>query len=375
MADDANLEGARVAISHEWLVSIGGSERCVAIFSRLFPNALIYTSIHKPEITGGLVPRERVRASFLDKFPSFLRNRHRHLLILMPSAFESFKLHDIDLVISSSHCAAKGIRKPPGAKHICYCYSPMRYVWDMYDLYLSGMKGVTRTLFQQAAPGLREWDKRTAANVDLFIAISGFIADRIKRIYNRDSVVVYPPVDCSAFTIDENTPREEHFLVLSRLVGYKRVDIAIEAFRNLPYKLRVVGTGPQLDELKSKAPPNVEFAGFVPDDELPNEYRRARAVIATALEDFGLVPVEAAACGTPSIAFRAGGYLETVREGVSGVFFPDQTPGSVMSAVARFTSIQFNPIKIREIALPFDVSHFKRQILDYAARTLGGLTM
>jgi glycosyltransferase involved in cell wall biosynthesis len=292
----------------------------------------------------------------------------------MPMAFESFKLRDVELILSSSHCAAKGIRKPQGAKHICFCYSPMRYVWDLYDDYVRGMRGVTRAAFTWAAPRLRDWDKRTSGNVDVFIAISGFIADRIRRIYNRNSVVVYPPVDCSAFTIDANIPRGEHFLILSRLVDYKRVDVAVDAFSKLPYKLRVAGSGPALDELKAKAGSNVEFAGFVPEERLADEYRRARGVIVTALEDFGLVPVEAAACGTPSIALRAGGYLETVREGVSGTFFPEQTPDSLRVALERFLKMGFDPIKVRETSLPFDTPRFERQIIDLASQTLGGLT-
>ncbi len=375
MPENVDPRNARVAISHEWLVTVGGSERCVGIFARLFPQAKIYTSIHKPEVTGGIVPPERVRASFLDRFPSYFRDRHRHLLPLMPRAFESFKLGDIDLILSSSHCAAKGIRKPPGAKHVCFCYSPMRYVWDLYETYLAGMRGLTRVAFSYTAPRLREWDRRTADNVDVFIAISGFIAERIKRVYNRESIVVYPPADCERFTIDESVARGEHFLILSRLVNYKRVDIAIDTFNKLPYKLRVVGSGPQLEELKSRAGKNIEFAGFVPEDRLADEYRRARAVVATAVEDFGLVPIEAGACGTPTIALGQGGYLETVREGVSGTFFREQTPESLAGAVRRFDSMQFNPIKIREVALPFDIPRFEREILDICTKALGGLTV
>ena len=372
MPGAAELKNIRIALSHDWLVTIGGGERCLSIFARLFPQAPIYTTIHRPEVTAGLVPPGRVRASFLDTFPGFLRCRHRHLLPLMPMAFESFKLKDIDLILSSSHCAAKGIRKPPGAKHLCFCYSPMRYVWDLYDDYLRSMRGITRAAFAWTAPRLRNWDMRTSGQVDAFIAISGFIADRIRRTYNRNSVVVYPPVDCSIFNIDANIPRGEHFLVLSRLVDYKRVDIAIEAFNALPHKLRVVGSGPALDELKAKAGGNIEFAGFVPDEHLADEYRRARGVVVTALEDFGLVPVEAAACGTPSIALRAGGYLETVREGVSGTFFPEQTPDSLKTAVERFLKMEFDPIKIRETSLPFDTPRFERQILDLVAQTHSG---
>lgn len=374
MEGDINPRDARVAISHDWLVTVGGGERCVGIFARLFPQAKIYTAIHKPEVTGDMVPPERVRASFLNHFPDYLRNRHRHLLPLMPRAFESFKLGDVDLILSSSHCAAKGVRKPPGARHVCFCYSPMRYVWDLYETYLAGMKGFTRAAFSWAAPRLREWDRRTADNVDVFIAISGFIAERIKRVYNRDSVIVYPPVDCARFTIDDSVQRGEHFLVLSRLVNYKRVDVAVDAFRGLPYKLRVVGSGPQLDELKARAGDNIEFAGFVPEEELANEYRRARAVIVTALEDFGLVPLEAAACGTPVIALREGGYLETVREGVSGTFFPGQTAESLREAIERFTKMEFNPIKVHETSLPFDIPRFEREIIDIVSKTLGGFT-
>jgi glycosyltransferase involved in cell wall biosynthesis len=293
---------------------------------------------------------------------------------MMPAAFANFSIGDTDLILSSSHCAAKGLRKPEGAVHVCFCYSPMRYVWDLYETYLEGMRGITRYMFKQFAPKLRKWDKASSKEVDVFIAISDFIADRIKRVYERDSVVVYPPIDCNRFTIDERVHREEHFLVLSRLVSYKRVDLAIEAFKDLPFKLRIVGSGPQADELKAMAGSNVEFAGFIPEDELVNEYRRARAVIVTAIEDFGLVPLEAAACGTPTIAYGHGGYLETVRDGVSGVFFPEQEPASLTDAVNRFHKMQFDPIKIREAAMPFDIPRFKREIEDVCRRALGGFT-
>jgi len=368
----ATLEDAKVALSHDWLLSIGGGERCLAIFAELFPDASIYTSIFRPEVMGGLIPEDRVWPSFLNNWPEYFRRRHRMLLPLMPVAFSQFDIGDVDLILSSSHCAAKGIRKPEGAVHACFCYSPMRYVWDLYETYLAGMKGITRYMFRQFAPPLRKWDKLTAGEVDVFIAISDFIAERIKRVYERDSVVIYPPVDCLRFTIDEKARRDEHFLVLSRLVNYKRVDIAVDAFRELPYKLRVVGTGPQMAELKSKAGANVEFAGFVDEDKLVDEYRRARAVIVTAIEDFGLVPVEAASCGTPTIALGAGGYLETVRDEVSGVFFAEQSPASVADAVRRFAKMNFAPLKVRESALRFDVPRFKQQIMDIASRAIGG---
>ncbi len=369
-----DLEDANVALSHDWLLSIGGGERCVALFAELFPDAPIYTSIFRPEVMGDLIDFDRVWPSFLDRFPEFLRRKHRMLLPLMPAAFANFSIGDVDLILSSSHCASKGLRKPEGAVHVCFCYSPMRYVWDLYETYLAGMKGITRYMFRKFAPGLRKWDKASAEQVDVFIAISNFIAERIKRIYERDSVVVYPPIDCSRFTIDESPRRGEHFLVLSRLVNYKRVDIAIEAFRDSPYKLRVVGAGPQMDELKARAGSNIEFAGFVPEDELVNEYRRARAVIVTAIEDFGLVPLEAAACGTPTIALGMGGYLETVRDGISGVFFPEQSAPSLAEAVKRFDTISFDPIKVREEAMPFDIPRFMREIEDVCRKALGGFT-
>lgn len=371
---EKNLEDANIAISHDWLLSVGGGERCVAIFAELFPDAPIYTSIYRPEVMGDLVDFDRIWPSFLDRWPEFLRRKHRMLLPLMPSAFAYFDIGNVDLILSSSHCAAKGLRKPEGAVHVCFCYSPMRYVWDLYETYLAGMRGITRYVFRKFAPKLRKWDKESSKEIDVFIAISNFIAERIKRVYGRDSVVVYPPIDCDRFTIDESIEREEHFLVLSRLVSYKRVDIAIEAFKELPFKLRVVGAGPQTGELKAKAGSNIEFAGFVPENELVNEYRRARAVIVTAVEDFGLVPLEAAACGTPTIAYGFGGYLETVRDGLSGVFFSEQEPGSLAGAVVRFDKVGFDPIKVRETAMPFDIPRFKREIEDIMRQALGGFT-
>ena len=366
-----NPDDARIALSHDWLLSIGGGERCLAVFADLFPRAKIYTAIHRPEKTGQLIPPERVQASFLDRYPEVLRKYHRQLLPLMPRAFESLQVEDVDLILSSSHCAAKGIRKPEGAKHICFCYTPMRYVWDLYETYLESMSGVARQAFSFFAPRLRKWDKRTASNVDQFIAISKFIAERIERVYERDSIVIYPPVDCNRFTIDDTVDRGEHYLVLSRLVSYKRIDIVVEAFASLPYKLRIVGDGPQLDELKEKATSNVEFSGFVAEEKLVDEYRSARALIVTAIEDFGLAPIEAAACGTPTIALAIGGYLETVQDGVSGIFYNEQSAGSLKDAVKSFTTQEFNPDDTRKTAIPFDIPQFKRQIRDLVSDVLG----
>jgi len=353
----------KLAIVHEWLTGFGGAERCVIEFSRIFPDAPIFTSVYDEKRFKEIIPPERVRTSFLQNFPK-AKERYRSFLPLMPRAFQSFNLHGYDVILSSSHCCAKGIRKPEGAIHVSFIYTPMRYVWELYPLYRDSLTGLTRILFEMIAPSLRRWDLASNKGVDYFIPISHEVDRRLEKIYNRKgSMVIYPPVDVKRFLYDG--PRGEHFLVTHRFVPYKRVDIAIKAFTEMGVPLKVLGEGPDEEKLRAIAGKNIEFLGFVPDEKLPEIYGSARALVFTSLEDFGLAPIESMAAGTPVIAYGAGGALETVIEGKTGTFFHEQTPESLVESVQRFEKMTFNKADLIKRAYDFDVSIFRRQIKSF----------
>lgn len=361
----------KLAIVHEWLTGFGGAERCLIEFARLFPDAPIFTSVYDEERFKAIFPPERVRTSFLQNLPKS-KERYRSFLPLMPRAFGSFDLSEFDIILSSSHCCAKGIRKPKGAIHISYIYTPMRYVWELYPLYRDSLSGFKKLAFIMISCWLRRWDVQSSKGVDYFIPISHEVDRRIQKIYNRKgSVVIYPPVDVSRFRY--NGARGEHYLVAHRFVPYKRVDIAIKAFSKMGIPLKVLGEGPDEPKLRAMAGKNIEFIGFVPDENLAEIYGSAKALIFTSYEDFGLAPVESMAAGTPVIAYGAGGALETVIEGKTGTFFYEQTPESLIDAVKRFEKMKFNNDDLIERAKEFDVSIFRSQIKEFVEKAYRGL--
>jgi glycosyltransferase involved in cell wall biosynthesis len=333
----------KVAVVHEWFTHWAGSENVVEQIHRCFPDADLFALVDfLPEHQRSRIGHKQVRTSFIQRMP-FARNRYRGYLPLMPLAVEQFDLSGYDLVISSSHAVSKGVLTGPGQIHISYIHSPMRYAWDLQHQYLreSGLdRGVKGWLAKWMLHKLRIWDMRTANGVDQFVANSRFIAKRIWKVYRREATVIYPPVDIEAFTPEEG-PREDFYVCASRMVPYKRMDLIVQAFAGLPdRKLFVIGDGPDLPEIKKMASSNVEILGALPAEKLRYYLRKARAFIFAAEEDFGILPVEAQACGTPVIAFGRGGVLESVRgldhDNPTGMFFERQDVPAIRDAVMEF---------------------------------------
>lgn len=330
--------GLKVALVHEWLITHGGSEEITGQLCQLFPEADLFTLVADPVPSlRQLIGKRRIITSWLQWIPTAKR-AHRRLLPLMPRAIESFDLSGYDLVISVSHAVAKGVRTAPGQPHINICCSPIRYAWDLQDQYLReagldrGLKGVAaRALLKR----LRKWDTATADRPTEILAISQFIAERIKRVWGRESEVLYPPVATDEFTPGPDSLREKDLWVTaSRMVPYKRIPLIVEAFAEMPTRrLVVIGDGPEMPKARAVAAPNVTFLGQVPRGELIGWLRRARGFVFAAEEDFGIAPVEAMACGTPVVAYGRGGVRETVLDGVTGVFFEAQTVSGVRDAV------------------------------------------
>jgi len=364
------LAKARVALVHDWLTGMRGGERCLEVFCELFPSADLYTLLHVPGSVSPAIESRRIVTSFIQRLPQGER-RYRHYLPLFPAAVRAFDLRGYDFVLSSSHAVAKGVRVPAGALHVCYCFTPMRYVWDLYDDYFGPRSGLAaRLLMPPVAAWLRRWDRRTAAGVHQFVAISRFVADRIRRAYGRDADVIYPPVDVARFRVDEAPG--EFYLVVSALTPYKRVDLAVGACNRLGRRLVVVGTGPEDRRLRALAGPTVELLGWRDDAQTAELYARCRALIFPPLEDFGITPLEAMAAGRPVIAFGAGGARETVvgpgeGEPPTGIFFARQTAEDLVDAIQRFeaSAHQFEPKALRRRAEAFDRPLFRERVRAY----------
>jgi glycosyltransferase involved in cell wall biosynthesis len=360
----------RIAIVHEWLTSMRGGEKCVEALCELFPQAELFTLLHVKGSVSSTIERMPIHTSFIQNLP-FAEQRYRHYLPLFPTAIERFDLTGFDLVISSNHCVAKGVRVPLTALHICYCHTPMRYIWGLYDEYFGKDRAslLTRAGMMLFVGYLRRWDVRTAQNPHHFIANSEHVRQRIKNIYHRTADVIHPPINTSLFQLSQND--DGNFLIVSAFVPYKRVDLAIEAFNRLGERLVVVGDGPDAQRLRSIAQSNIEFVGWQPDEKLKEYYGRCRALIFPGEEDFGMVPVEAMASGKPVIAFAKGGALETVVRTSTlrtGVLFDEQTVDSLAAAVKRFRKEEVTPETLRSFAVKFDREVYKHRIGDYIER-------
>ena len=352
----------KVAIVHEWFVSYAGSEKVLAAMLDVFPEADVFCQIDfLSEKDRKNIGGRRPKTSFLQKLP-FMKTHYRSFFPLMPLAVEQHDLSGYDVIISNSHSVAKGVIVGPDQLHICYCYSPMRYAWDLQEQYLaeSGISGLRGALARLILHFMRIWDTRTAFGVDHFIACSGYIARRIAKAYRREATVIYPNVDVDSFV-----PAGEHgdfYLTSSRMVPYKKIHLIVEAFAQMPdRKLVVIGTGPQFARIKALATPNVSILGFQEFPVLLHHLQRARAFIFAAEEDFGIAPLEAQACGTPVIAYGRGGAGETVIDGITGLHFEEQTADAIREAVARFETIpagRFDPARLRAHALQFSTSVF-----------------
>lgn len=355
----------RVAIFHDWLVNYGGAERVIESLNEIYPSVPVYTSVFLPDKLPSTFKKMKVHTSFLQKIPTVAKNYQKYLF-LMPFAFENFKTDDFDVVLSSSHSCAKGILTRPSTLHICYCYTPPRYIWDFYHLYMNKLGKVSRYAGYVMMNYLRVWDFCAAQRVDHFIAISKTVANRILKYYRRESEVIYPPVDTSFFTPAQGKTADDYYLVVSRLVPYKRVDIVIDAFNELKDKsLKVIGNGSEYNVLKRmKKSNNIEFINddYISDEKMRNYYRNCKALIFTAEEDFGIVPVEAQACGKPVIAYKAGGATETIIDGKTGCFFFSQTKEAIIEVIRMFESKTWNKEQIRENALLFDKRVFQDKI-------------
>ncbi len=364
----------RVALIHDWLTGMRGGERCLEVFCELFPDADLFTLLHVRGSVSPTIENRRITTSFLQRLPA-MEVRYRALLPLFPWAVERFDLRGYDLVLSSSHSVAKGVRVPRGALHLCYCFTPMRYVWDRYDDYFGARAPwPVRLLMPPVAEALRLWDRRTATRVHHYIAISRFVAERIARCYGREAEVIYPPVDLQRFRLSEEAG--EFYLVVSALTPYKRVDLAVEAANRLGVRLVVVGSGPEERRLRARAGPTVEFLGWRSDAEVAELYARCRALLFPGVEDLGIVPLEAMASGKPVLAFDRGGARETVVplepgiESPTGLYFSSQTVGALVDAIHRFeaNAHRFVPKALRAHAENFDRPLFKERIAAYVAR-------
>jgi glycosyltransferase involved in cell wall biosynthesis len=351
----------KVALVHEWLTTLGGSERVLLALARLFPEAPVFTSVFDAERLPTEFQKLDIRPSFLQKIPG-ARKRHPALLPLLPLAFEQHDLRGFDLVISSHHACAKGVIVDADALHIAYVHTPMRYAWDLTHEYQAELPPWKRVLAAPLLHYLRAWDVASSLRVDRYIANSRLVAQRIAKHYRRESEVVHPPIRVADFADVQGLTPGEHDLVVSRLVPYKRIDLAVAAANLTGRPLRVVGDGPLYRSLKRASKPNVEFLGHLSDAEVREQYATCRALLFPGFEDFGLTPLEAMACGRPVIAFGQGGVLETVVAGVTGAFFAQQTPASLAAAMTHFDASAYAPDAIRRHANGYDEPVFAARI-------------
>ncbi len=352
----------KTALIYDWLIVQGGGEKVLKSICESF-SAKIFTLIKdEASLKGTYFEDVEIKTSFIQKLP-YSQRQYRKYLPLFPLAIEQFDLGQYDLILSSSHCVAKGVMTHAEQLHVCYCFTPMRYAWDLYHQYLDatklrrGIKGICAKTFLHY---LRMWDLSSSHRVDEYVGISKCISRRIEKIYGRKSVVIYPPVNTEFFSLYEK--KENYYVTASRMVPYKKLDLIVDAFSKMPdKKLVVIGDGPEFAKVKSKAKSNTELVGYQNDDKLKDYLQRAKAFVFAAYEDFGIVPVEAQACGTPVIAFGKGGILETVEENKTGIFFEEQNISSIMNAVKQFEATQdcFEPRLIHEHAQKFNTRRFK----------------
>ena len=358
----------KVAIVHDWLVTNAGSEKVLQALLELYKDADIYSLVDFLNDTDRkhVLHGKYAITSFVQKLP-YAKNHFRNYLPLFPKAIESFDLSEYDLIISSSWAVAKGVRKHKNQIHISYCYTPIRYAWDLYDEYTKDLKQPKKFLVEQTLKYIRRWDIETIDRVDYFVADSKFVQERIKRTYGREAQVIYPPVDTEKFYLHRE--KEAFYVTASRLVPYKKTKLIVEAFNAMPdKKLVVIGGGEELRGIRQMAKDNIDVLGFQPDSVLIQTMQKAKAFVYAAIEDFGIIPIEAMACGTPVIALNDGGTAETVIDGVNGVHFQNQTVEDIVRAVKKLEQLTFDPLQVRKEALKY--THFKEQFYKYVSEKI-----
>ena len=372
----------KVALVHDWIAGMRGGEKVLEVFCELFPHAHLYTLLHNKGSASDTIENMDIRTSFIQHLP-LAKRKYRYFLPVFPTAIERFDLRGYDVVLSSSHCVAKGVMTGPHTLHVCYCFTPMRYIWDMYDQYFTGERsgGMTRLAASFVRNYLRKWDVKSSRRVNRFVAISKYVAERIKKHYNREPDIIFPPVDCSYFKSSSSSG--DFYLMVSPLAPNKRVDIGINAFNKLGIPLKVIGSGQEESRLRGIANRNIELMGWQSDETVRDHYAACKALIFPGIDDFGIVPLEAQASGKPVIAYGGGGALETIipidndkleiksengqSENATGIFFYEQTPESLAQAVLHFEDIKdsFNKQEIRKNAKFFDRAIFKDKIKKY----------
>jgi glycosyltransferase involved in cell wall biosynthesis len=357
----------KVAIVHDWLVTNAGAEKVLRSIVNLYPDADIFSLVDflNDEERKIIIDGKKVHTSFIQKLP-YAKKHFRNYLPLFPKAIESFDLSAYDLIISSSWAVAKGVKKTPDQIHFCYCHTPIRYAWDLYDEYTKDLPWPKKTVVQNILKSIQKWDINTLDRVDHFIANSKFVQERIKRIYHRESTVIYPPVDIDKFTLYEK--KEDFYLTASRLVPYKKTKLIVEAFNKMPdKKLVVIGSGEEYENIKKIAKDNISILGYQSDEVLITAMQKAKAFIYAAIEDFGIIPIEAMACGTPVIALNEGGTKETIIDKVTGIHFEEQTQTSIINALNKFETLDFNYADIRNEAAKY--TYFEQELHSFITRT------
>lgn len=370
-----SFDNLKVALIHDWLTGMRGGEKVLEVFCDMFPDSAIFTLLHEPGRVSPEIEKHQIYTSFIDKLP-FKSRKYRNYLPLFPTAIELFNLKGYELILSSSHCIAKGVITPPDALHVSYIHTPMRYVWDMYHEYFGedrlGIVG--KRLIPLFANYLRMWDASSSSRVDRFIANSGHVARRINKFYGRESTVIHPPVETSVFSVSKT--HNNYYLIVSALVPYKKVDLAIDAFNRMQKKLLIIGEGPEKGRLQKISGKTIEFIDWQPHDKLAAYYENCLALIFPGEEDFGIVPVEAMACGKPVVAYGRGGALETVigkdddPDKKSGIFFNDLNPESLIEAVEKCDRTEWDPDFIGEHARKFDIENFRSTVTEFISQEL-----
>ncbi len=359
----------RVVLSHDWLNGMRGGEKCLEGFCELYPDSPIYTLFYERGKISETIAKHPIHTSALQHFPNVF-SLYRYYLPMYPRAIESFRPDDHELLISTNHCVAKGLKKKKPARHICYCFTPMRYAWGFFDEYFGKKSKISQWAIRSVIDQMRDWDLRSNDGVDHFIAISRHIKERIFRCYGREAEVVYPPVDTDFYTPDPGVQPEDFYLIASALVSYKKINLAIRVFNRLGRRLVIIGDGPERKFLEAHASKNIRFLGWQPNEVLRDYYRRANALVFPGEEDFGIVPVEAQACGRFVIAYAAGGALETVLDQRTGLFFKSPDEAGLEQAILDYETRNFLPQHARENALRFSRLRFKSEIRSMIDRLL-----